>query len=188
MSTDNTLSQAASFDDATSTDELIRRDRKVTFHASTHLRDYAQGDAPGRVITGGEGIRIRERDGRELIDGFAGLYCVNIGYGRTEVADAIHEQALKLSYYHTYVGHSNEPQIALSEKIDAGRAEMDAQMAKDDPDFDRVDALEEQVDWDQRIFSDRQQTITYLCETPTLLEKRLYAISQMLQEAGQGGG
>ncbi|MDO6816208.1 aminotransferase [Cobetia amphilecti] len=117
MSTDNTLSQAASFDDATSTDELIRRDRKVTFHASTHLRDYAQGDAPGRVITGGEGIRIRERDGRELIDGFAGLYCVNIGYGRTEVADAIHEQALKLSYYHTYVGHSNEPQIALSEKI-----------------------------------------------------------------------
>ena len=72
MSTDNTLSQAASFDDATSTDELIRRDRKVTFHASTHLRDFAQGDAPGRVITGGEGIRIRERDGRELIDGFAG--------------------------------------------------------------------------------------------------------------------
>ena len=52
---------------------------------------------------------------------------------------------------------------------------------------DRVDALEEQVDWDQRIFTDRQKTITYLCETPTLLEKRLYAISQMLQEAGQSG-
>ena len=86
------------------------------------------------------------------------------------------------------IGDFSLGQIALSEKIDAGRAEMDAQMAKDDPDFDRVDALEEQVDWDQRIFSDRQQTITYLCETPTLLEKRLYAISQMLQEAGQGGG
>lgn len=97
--------------------ELIDRDRKVTFHASSHLRDFAHGDAPGRVITGGKGIHIVDKDGREFIDGFAGLYCVNIGYGRTEVADAIHQQALEIAYYHTYVGHSNEPQIQLSEKI-----------------------------------------------------------------------
>ncbi len=97
--------------------DLIDRDRKVTFHASTHLRDFAHGDAPGRVITGGQGITIVDKDGREFIDGFAGLYCVNIGYGRTEVAEAIYRQALELSYYHTYVGHANEPQIALSEKI-----------------------------------------------------------------------
>ncbi|MFC3284970.1 aminotransferase [Litchfieldella rifensis] len=97
--------------------ELIDRDRQVTFHASTHLRDFAHGDAPGRVISGGKGINIVDKDGREFIDGFAGLYCVNIGYGRTEVAEAIYRQALELSYYHTYVGHSNEPQIALSEKI-----------------------------------------------------------------------
>ncbi|MBS9402832.1 aminotransferase class III-fold pyridoxal phosphate-dependent enzyme [Halomonas sp. TRM85114] len=97
--------------------DLIERDRKVTFHASTHLRNFAQGDLPGRVITGGKGIHIVDKDGREFIDGFAGLYCVNIGYGRTEVAEAIYQQALELSYYHTYVGHSNEPQIALSEKI-----------------------------------------------------------------------
>lgn len=97
--------------------QLIDRDRKVTFHASTHLRDFAHGDAPGRVITGGQGITIVDKDGREFIDGFAGLYCVNIGYGRSEVAEAIYEQAMKLSYYHTYVGHSNEPQIELSEKV-----------------------------------------------------------------------
>lgn len=97
--------------------DLINRDRKVTFHASTHLRDFAHGDAPGRVITGGKGINIIDKDGREFMDAFAGLYCVNIGYGRTEVADAIYQQALEMSYYHTYVGHSNEPQIALSEKI-----------------------------------------------------------------------
>ena len=96
--------------------DLIERDRKVTFHASTHLRDFAHGDAPGRVITGGKGINIVDKDGREFIDGFAGLYCVNIGYGRTEVAEAIYKQALELSYYHTYVGHSNEPQIELSER------------------------------------------------------------------------
>ncbi|QJQ95801.1 MULTISPECIES: aminotransferase [Halomonadaceae] len=97
--------------------DLIERDRKVTFHASTHLRDFAHGDMPGRVITGGKGISIVDKDGREFIDGFAGLYCVNIGYGRTEIAEAIYQQALELSYYHTYMGHSNEPQIALSEKI-----------------------------------------------------------------------
>ncbi|WP_417742536.1 hypothetical protein [Salipiger sp.] len=85
------------------------------------------------------------------------------------------------------IGEFSLGQIALSEKIDGNRAEMDSQMAQPEPDFDRVDALEEQVDWDQRIFTDRQKTITYLCETPTLLEKRLYAISQMLQEAGQSG-
>ncbi len=97
--------------------DLIDRDRKVTFHASTHLRDFAHGDVPGRVVTGGQGINIVDKDGREFIDGFAGLYCVNIGYGRTEVAEAIYQQALELAYYHTYVGHSNEPQIQLSEKI-----------------------------------------------------------------------
>src|SRR5690554_7801981 len=64
--------------------DLIERDRKVTFHASSHLHDFARGEAPGRVITGGKGIHIIDKDGREFIDGFAGLYCVNIGYGRTE--------------------------------------------------------------------------------------------------------
>ncbi|SFK27957.1 hypothetical protein [Celeribacter neptunius] len=86
------------------------------------------------------------------------------------------------------IGKFSLSQISLSERIETARGEMDAQMAQETPDFDRVDALEEQLDWDQRIFTDRQKTITYLCETPTLLEKRLYALAQMLHEAGQGGG
>lgn len=72
-------------------------------------------------------------------------------------------------------------QIALSEKIDMARVEMDAIMAKAEPDFDRVDQLEEQLDWDQVIYSDRQKSITYLCETPVLLEKRLFEVARMLQ-------
>ncbi len=59
-------------------------------------------------------------------------------------------------------------------------------MAEEDPDYDRVDALEEQLDWDQRIYNDRQRSITYLCETPTLLERRLFVIAQMLQQAAAG--
>lgn len=72
-------------------------------------------------------------------------------------------------------------QIALAEKIDATRAEMDTLMAAKDPDFDQVDKLEEQLDWDQEIYTDRQKSITYLCETPVLVEKRLYEVAQMLQ-------
>uniref|UniRef100_A0A2A3JU97 Uncharacterized protein n=1 Tax=Alloyangia mangrovi TaxID=1779329 RepID=A0A2A3JU97_9RHOB len=86
------------------------------------------------------------------------------------------------------IGKFSHGQIELSEKIDAARAEMDAQMALEAPDYDRVDALEEQIDWDQRIFTDRQHTIRYLCETPQLLEQRLYAIAQMLHEAGKAEG
>ncbi len=74
-------------------------------------------------------------------------------------------------------------QIAMSERIDTARAEMDTLMAAEEPDFDKVDALEEQVDWDERIYTDRQKSLTYVCETPVLLEKRLYALAQMLMDA-----
>lgn len=90
------------------TRKLLEIDRNTVFHASTHLKQYAAGELPGRIITGGQGIRITDSEGVELIDSFAGLYCVNIGYGRTEMADVIYEQAKKLAYYHTYVGHTNE--------------------------------------------------------------------------------
>lgn len=73
-------------------------------------------------------------------------------------------------------------QIALAERIKAARAEMAGLMAADSPDFDRLDALEEQIDWDQTIYTDRQSTITYLCETPVLIEKRLFALAHILQD------
>lgn len=73
-------------------------------------------------------------------------------------------------------------QIDLADKIDGTRVEMEQALAAEPPDFDRVDALEEQLDWDQLIYSDRQRSITYLCETPQIIERRLFAISQMLQQ------
>lgn len=99
------------------TNDLETLDRAHVFHPSTHLGQFARGDAPSRIVTGGEGVYITDRDGKRSLDGFAGLYCVNIGYGRAEVAQAIAEQAHKLAYYHAYVGHSNEPVIKLSERI-----------------------------------------------------------------------
>jgi L-2,4-diaminobutyrate transaminase len=96
---------------------LAALDRASILHPATNARDFAAGNAPATIIDSGAGIRIRDIDGRELIDAFAGLYCVNIGYGRTEVADAIARQAHKLAYYHSYAGHSNEELIRLSDRL-----------------------------------------------------------------------
>jgi L-2,4-diaminobutyrate transaminase len=98
-------------------DSLLKSDRQHFLHPSTHAHDHAVGALPGRIITGAEGIRITDHDGRSFIDAFAGLYCVNIGYGRSEVAEAMYEQAKRLAYYHTYVGHSTDTIIELSRRI-----------------------------------------------------------------------
>jgi L-2,4-diaminobutyrate transaminase len=98
-------------------DQLDEWDRENFFHPSTHLAQHARGEAPSRVVTGGKGVHIEDRDGNRLLDAFAGLYCVNVGYGRTEIADAIAAQAHELAYYHSYVGHGTETSITLSKMI-----------------------------------------------------------------------
>ncbi len=98
-------------------DQLDRWDREHFFHPSTHLAQFARGELPGRIITGGEGVYITDRDGTRLLDAFAGLYCVNIGYGRREVSDAIAAQARELAYYHAYVGHGTEASITLAKMV-----------------------------------------------------------------------
>ncbi len=98
-------------------DQLDRWDRENFFHPSTHLAQFARGEMPSRIITGGEGVYIQDRDGNKLLDAFAGLYCVNVGYGRQEIAEAISKQASELAYYHSYVGHGTEASITLSKMI-----------------------------------------------------------------------
>ncbi len=81
------------------------------------------------------------------------------------------------------IGNVSTGQIKLAERIDETRSEMDRLMDQPEPDYDRVDALEEQLDWDDRIYRERQQSVTYLCESPVLLEKRLFALANLLQNA-----
>ena len=92
-------------------------DRASVLHPSTSVSDFASGKLPSTIVDTANGVRIRDTQGNELIDAFAGLYCVNIGYGRTEVADAIARQAHQLAYYHTYAGHSTEELIHLSDRL-----------------------------------------------------------------------
>ncbi|PRY79049.1 L-2,4-diaminobutyrate transaminase [Yoonia maritima] len=98
-------------------DPLEQWDRDNFFHASTHLAMHARGETPTRVISGAKGVHIQDRDGNQFLDAFAGLYCVNVGYGHPEIADAIAAQAKELAYYHSYVGHGTEASITLSKMI-----------------------------------------------------------------------
>ena len=97
--------------------EISAWDRDHFFHPSTHAGAHARGETPTRVITGGEGVYITDRNGKRSLDAFAGLYCVNVGYGRTEIAEAIAKQAHELAYYHAYVGHGTEASITLARMI-----------------------------------------------------------------------
>jgi L-2,4-diaminobutyrate transaminase len=101
-----------------STADLQKLDRTTILHPFTELKRFSSGEAgEPRIIAGGAGIRVRDRDGNELLDAFAGRYCVNVGYGRREIADAIHRQALELPYYPAYAGYSTEPAIHLAERV-----------------------------------------------------------------------
>ena len=97
--------------------ELTAWDRDHFFHPSTHMGMHARGETPTRVMAGGEGVYITDVNGKKSLDAFAGLYCVNVGYGRQKIADAIAEQARNLAYYHAYVGHGTEASITLSKMI-----------------------------------------------------------------------
>lgn len=98
-------------------DLLTEWDHDHFFHPSTHLGQFARRELANRIITGGDGVYIHDRDNNRLLDAFAGLYCVNVGYGRQEIAQAIAEQAKELSYYHSYVGHGTEASITLAKMI-----------------------------------------------------------------------
>ena len=70
-----------------------------------------------RIIVRGEGIYIYDNDGKKYLDGMAGLWCVNIGYGRSELAIAAKKQMEELPYYNTFFQTSHPPAIELATKL-----------------------------------------------------------------------
>lgn len=72
-------------------------------------------------------------------------------------------------------------QAALAAQIEARRARMAGMEAAPAPDFDAMDAEEEKRDWDIRIFEERRQMLTAVCESPVLLERRLFELARLIQ-------
>ncbi|AZO59533.1 MAG: aspartate aminotransferase family protein [Mesorhizobium sp.] len=98
--------------------DISEKDRNAVLHPFTQLKDFATGKlGEPTIVETGKGIRIQDAHGNQLIDGFAGLYCVNVGYGRTEVAEAISRQAFRLAYYHSYAAHTTDELAILSDRL-----------------------------------------------------------------------
>ncbi|WP_299810728.1 aspartate aminotransferase family protein [uncultured Roseibium sp.] len=70
-----------------------------------------------RIITSADGVWLQDSEGKKILDGMAGLWCVQVGHGRTEIADAVHKQMVELSYYNTFFKTTHPPAVALSEKL-----------------------------------------------------------------------
>jgi putrescine aminotransferase len=90
-------------------------DRQHHLHPFTDTKDLnARGT---RIVTRAEGVVIHTSEGEALIDGMAGLWCVNVGYGRKELAEAAYQQMLELPYYNTFFQSSTPPTTELAARL-----------------------------------------------------------------------
>jgi putrescine---pyruvate transaminase len=70
-----------------------------------------------RIIARADGCFIYDAEGRRLLDGMAGLWCVNVGYGREEIARAAYDQMLQLPYYNTFFRTATAPAVLLATQL-----------------------------------------------------------------------
>ncbi len=97
-------------------DEIRRMDAANHLHPFTDYAEMAK-DGGARIITRAEGCYLWDADGNQILDGMAGLWCVNVGYGRKELAETAYKQMLELPYYNTFFKTSTPPVAELSAKI-----------------------------------------------------------------------
>jgi putrescine aminotransferase len=86
--------------------------------AAHHLHPFSDTKAlnakGARVITRADGVYLWDSEGHQILDGMAGLWCVNIGYGRTDIGEAVARQSSQLPYYNTFFHTTHPPAVALS--------------------------------------------------------------------------
>lgn len=91
--------------------EITAKDRQYLWHA---MSPYNPNQGP-MVVTQGEGSWITDIEGNRYLDAMSGLWCVNVGYGRQELAEAAYEQLRAMAYYP--LSQSHLPAIQLAEKL-----------------------------------------------------------------------
>jgi putrescine aminotransferase len=90
-------------------------DRQHYLHPFTDSKAlHAKGT---RVIVKAEGVYLYDSEGERILDGMAGLWCVNVGYGRRELAEAAHRQMLELPYYNSFFQTAHPPAIELASEL-----------------------------------------------------------------------
>lgn len=90
-------------------------DREHHLHPFTnHAEMHAQGT---HIIESAQGVYITDAEQRKLLDGMAGLWCVNVGYGCREIIDAVNKQMEKMAYYTSFFNSTTAPTIQLTERL-----------------------------------------------------------------------
>ncbi len=97
------------------TEELQKRDAAHHLHPFSAQDDLAKKGS--KIITSAQGVYVFDSNGEQILDAMAGLWCVNIGYGREELALAAERQMRELPYYNTFFQTTHIPAIDLSEKL-----------------------------------------------------------------------
>jgi putrescine aminotransferase len=100
---------------ATDTKAIQAMDSAHYIHSFTNHGDLATRGA--RVMTHAEGIYVWDSEGKKVLDGMSGLWCVNAGYGRKEIADAAYHQMMTLPYYNSFFQTTNVPAAKLAAKL-----------------------------------------------------------------------
>ena len=90
-------------------------DRRHYLHPFTDYKALAAKGA--RVIVKAEGCYLYDSEGQQILDGMAGLWCVNVGYGRRELAEAAYRQLLELPYYNSFFQTAHPPAIELARQL-----------------------------------------------------------------------
>jgi putrescine aminotransferase len=89
-----------------------------TAHFLHPFTDFkALGTTGARVIVRGDGIYLWDSEGRKLLDGMSGLWCVNVGYGRSSIAQAVYRQMETLPFYNSFFNTTNVPAAQLAAKL-----------------------------------------------------------------------
>jgi adenosylmethionine-8-amino-7-oxononanoate aminotransferase len=94
---------------------LEEADRKHLIHPLTSFRGHEEHGV--RILDHGEGVWVTDIQGRRMLDGFAGLWCVNVGYGQQSIVQAAAEQMQRLPYATGYFSFGSEPAIRLADKL-----------------------------------------------------------------------
>jgi adenosylmethionine-8-amino-7-oxononanoate aminotransferase len=95
--------------------DWYRDDLRYILHPATTLR--AHREKGPNILVEGQGIYVKDLEGRQYIDGLSGLWNVNIGHGRTEIGEVVREQIDRLAFAPSFFGFSNLPSIALAKKL-----------------------------------------------------------------------
>ncbi len=93
--------------------ELVKADHEHLIHSLHHPMDHAEP----LIFVKGRGAVITDVQGREYLDGLAGLWNTNVGHGRAELAQVAEAQMKELAYFSAYVGSSNIPAITLADRL-----------------------------------------------------------------------